>query len=180
MHQGQRQETHRKAGNAFRERYYGIQTLAADFALLGWAVERAVQRSRTRSHLRTSATGIAPDTTKEPSGTRMAVCEMRCSQLGLPLDSQETTTCVRCAPSRRLCFGCGPWSHSLWVIPRSFLSRRACNIRKRTQPPLGAGYCANGVVQVFTALTVRELISSSPSAVAQVGSHPVPVVCKYV
>ena len=110
-----------------------------------------------------------------------AMCEMRCSQLGgLPLDSQETTTCVRCAPSRRLCFGCGPWSHSLWVIPRSFLSRRACNIRKRTQPPLGAGYCANGVVQVFTALSVRELISSSPSAVAQVGSHPVPVVCKYV
>ena len=27
-----------------------------------------------------------------------AMCEMRCSQLGLPLDSQETTTCVRCAP----------------------------------------------------------------------------------
>jgi hypothetical protein len=36
-----------------------------------------------------------------------AMCEMRCSQLGLPLDSRETTTCVRCAPSRRRCFECG-------------------------------------------------------------------------
>jgi len=67
-----------------------------------------------------------------------AMCEMRCRQLGLPLDSEEMTTCAR-----------------------------ACNIRKRTSPPLGAGYCANGVVQVFTSLSVRELLSSAPSAVAQ-------------
>jgi hypothetical protein len=57
-------------------------------------------------------------------------------------------------------------------ITRKPETPRACNIRKRTSPPLGAGYCANGVVTVFTSLSVRELLSSSPSAVAQVGSLP--------
>ena len=67
-----------------------------------------------------------------------ALCAVRCEQLGLAADSDEVTTCSR-----------------------------ATNIRKRTEPPLGAGYCANGVTQVWSELTVRELLSMRPSAVAR-------------
>ena len=67
-----------------------------------------------------------------------ALCAVRCEQLGLAADSDELTTCSR-----------------------------ATNIRKRTEPPLGAGYCANGVTQVWSELTVRELLSMRPSAVAR-------------
>jgi len=67
-----------------------------------------------------------------------ALCTVRCAQLGLALDSEEPTTCSR-----------------------------ACNLRQRTDPPLGAGYCANGVSQVWTELTVRELLDMAPSAVAR-------------
>lgn len=66
-----------------------------------------------------------------------ALCMMRIAQIGLPSDSCEVTTCSR-----------------------------ACNIRRRTAPPLGDGYCANGVSQVFTDLKVHELLSMTPSTVA--------------
>jgi hypothetical protein len=52
-----------------------------------------------------------------------ALCTVRCGQLGLPRDSKETT----------------------------FLSR-ACNVRSRTDPPLGPGYCGNGVMNVWTGM----------------------------
>merc|ERR1711974_348364 len=67
-----------------------------------------------------------------------AMCAVRCTQLGLATDSEELTTTI-----------C-----------------RACNIRKRTEPPLGAGYCANGVTQAWTELTVRELLAMTPTEVA--------------
>ena len=67
-----------------------------------------------------------------------ALCAVRCAQLGLPTDSDLPTTCCR-----------------------------SCNFRRRTDPPLGDGYCGNGVSHVWTELTVRELLSMPPSSVAQ-------------
>mmetsp|Transcript_102075 Transcript_102075/g.284165 ORF Transcript_102075/g.284165 Transcript_102075/m.284165 type:complete len:494 (+) Transcript_102075:63-1544(+) len=66
------------------------------------------------------------------------LCAIRCAQLGLAVDSAESTTCVR-----------------------------AWNFRHRTDPPLGAGYCGNGVSHVWTELTVRELLAMPLSAVAR-------------
>merc|ERR1712032_238097 len=66
-----------------------------------------------------------------------ALCTIRCEQLGLTRDSEEMTTCIR-----------------------------AFNFRQRTDPTLGVGYCANGVSHVWTELTVRELLSMTPSAIA--------------
>ena len=57
-----------------------------------------------------------------------ALCEMRCQQLELPSDSELPTTCSR-----------------------------AWNFRKRTEPPLGDGYCANAVSQVWSELTVGQM-----------------------
>lgn len=76
-----------------------------------------------------------------------ALVRMRCEQVGLTIDSEETTT---------LC--------------------RAFNIRRRTDPPLGAEYFANGATQIFTELTVKALCATSPSAVARklrasIGEH---------
>lgn len=66
-----------------------------------------------------------------------ALCAMRCAQLGLPEDSDETTT----------------------------LSR-AVNFRKRARPRLLAGLFANAACQARTRLSMRELLSSSTAAVA--------------
>lgn len=53
-----------------------------------------------------------------------ALCAARVAQLGLGEDSEEVTTCSR-----------------------------AWNFRSRTEPPLGAGYCANAASQVNTELS---------------------------
>ena len=66
-----------------------------------------------------------------------SLCAVRIAQLGLPADSDERTTISR-----------------------------ASNFRSRTEPPLGAGYCANGVSQVWTEATVAELLSATTTAVA--------------
>ena len=62
---------------------------------------------------------------------------MRCAQLGLATDSDDITTCSR-----------------------------AVNLRSRTDPPLGAGFCANGVTQVWTTLSVRDLLALPAGTVA--------------
>ena len=69
--------------------------------------------------------------------TRAALCTVRCSQLGLPTDSPETTTCSR-----------------------------ASNFRRRCEPPLDAGYVGNAVSQVWTELSVRDLLAMSVQDVA--------------
>ena len=63
-----------------------------------------------------------------------ALCRMRCAQVGVDLESEgsgldEVMTCC-------------------W---------RACNIRDRTEPKLGAGYFGNGVVTLPTEMSVRDL-----------------------
>ena len=65
------------------------------------------------------------------------LCEMRCRQLSLSTDCEEIT-----------------------------VLSRACNIRQRTEPKLGVGYCANGAINVRTALSVREILSMSTRDVA--------------
>jgi len=67
-----------------------------------------------------------------------ALVTMRCYQLGLASDSREITTCSR-----------------------------ACNLRQRTEPPLGASFCGNGVTNVRTEIEVRELLTLSVSEIAQ-------------
>ena len=67
-----------------------------------------------------------------------ALCAMRCTQLGIATDSEEVTTC-----------------------------NRACNLRKRCEPPLDPGYCGNGVHSVWTQCTIKELLGSSVSEIAQ-------------
>ena len=62
---------------------------------------------------------------------------MRCTQLAIPTDCAEMTT----------------------------LSR-ACNTRRRLDPPLAPGYCGNAVCNVQVQLSVRELLSSSAGAIA--------------
>lgn len=66
-----------------------------------------------------------------------SLCRMRCAQLGLATDSDDITTCSR-----------------------------AVNLRSRTDPPLGAGFCANGVTQVWTTLSVRDLLALPAGTVA--------------
>ena len=66
-----------------------------------------------------------------------ALVAVRCSQLSLSVESDEISTCSR-----------------------------ACNFRRRTEPPLGDGYFANGVTQVWTEASVRELLCSSVQEVA--------------
>jgi len=66
-----------------------------------------------------------------------ALCAMRCTQLDLATDSKSPTTIMR-----------------------------ACIIRKRTEPQLGAGYFGNGVTQAWTELTVHELLTMTPAEVA--------------
>ena len=63
---------------------------------------------------------------------------VRCAQLGLSEDDDATSTVLR-----------------------------AWNFRSRTTPPLGGGYCANGVDQAVTEMPVRDVISLSVSEVAQ-------------
>ena len=65
------------------------------------------------------------------------LCAMRCEQLGIPVDSDEMTTC-----------------------------HRPVNFRKRIEVPLAEGYVGNAISQVLTDMSVRELLSSHPSAVA--------------
>ena len=67
-----------------------------------------------------------------------ALCAMRCTQLGLPVDSDLPTAVYR-----------------------------ACNVRTRTDPPLGPGYFGNGATQVCSGLTVRQLLASPVSEVAR-------------
>jgi len=43
---------------------------------------------------------------------------------------------------------------------------RAVNFRKRTEPRMAEGYCANGVCQVWTELSVQEVLSMRPVEVA--------------
>ena len=66
-----------------------------------------------------------------------ALVAVRCSQLSLSVASDELSTCSR-----------------------------ACNFRRRTEPPLGDGYFANGVTQVWTEMAVRELLGGSVQGVA--------------
>ena len=66
-----------------------------------------------------------------------ALVRVRCQQVGVATDSDEPTTIMR-----------------------------AMNIRKRTSPPLGPGYCGNGVFGVWTQLTVRECLSMTPGHIA--------------
>ena len=66
-----------------------------------------------------------------------SLCAMRCSQVGVAVDSSELTTVAR-----------------------------ACQFRQKTNPPLGSGFCGNGVAQVFCEMSVRELLESSTQAVA--------------
>eukprot|EP00854_Cymbomonas_tetramitiformis_P018593 gene18593-22200_t len=67
-----------------------------------------------------------------------ALCAMRCSQLGISSDSEAITTVSR-----------------------------ACNVRQRTVPSLGTGFFGNAATQVWTELTVGDLLSMSPADVAQ-------------
>ena len=67
-----------------------------------------------------------------------ALCTMRCSQLGLTLDSDALTTCSR-----------------------------ACNVRRRLDPPLPPGYCGNAALQVWTTMSVAELLGTRLSDVAR-------------
>ena len=67
-----------------------------------------------------------------------AQVRVRCAQLSLPEDSDATSTVLR-----------------------------AWNFRGRTDPPLGGGYCANGVDQAATEMAVRDVLSLSVSEVAQ-------------
>jgi hypothetical protein len=67
-----------------------------------------------------------------------ALCAMRCTQVGLASDSGEVATCMR-----------------------------PCNFRTRTTPPLGAGYFANAVTAVRSALPVCALLSMSVGEVAK-------------
>ena len=67
-----------------------------------------------------------------------AQVRVRCAQLGLPEDGDATSTVLR-----------------------------AWNFRSRTAPPLGGGYCANGVDQAATEMPVRDVLSLSVSEVAQ-------------
>ena len=63
---------------------------------------------------------------------------VRCDQLGLdPATCEETTT----------------WS-------------RACNFRARTEPPLGASFCGNGVAGLFSELPVNAMLAMPPAQVA--------------
>ena len=66
-----------------------------------------------------------------------ALCKARIAQLGIPKDSNLETTMAR-----------------------------ACNFRGRTEPKLGESYFANGVSQVWTTTTVKDLLSSSLTSVA--------------
>mmetsp|Transcript_25435 Transcript_25435/g.50746 ORF Transcript_25435/g.50746 Transcript_25435/m.50746 type:complete len:300 (+) Transcript_25435:497-1396(+) len=66
-----------------------------------------------------------------------ALCKARIAQLGIPEDSELETTMAR-----------------------------ACNFRGRTEPKLGESYFANGVSQVWTRTTVKDLLSSSLTSVA--------------
>ena len=43
---------------------------------------------------------------------------------------------------------------------------RACNLRSRSDPPLGLGYCGNGVTQVWTELSVTDVLTLSVTEVA--------------
>lgn len=67
-----------------------------------------------------------------------ALCSMRCTQLGYPFDADLPTTATR-----------------------------ACNIRGRTDPQLGSGYCGNGVTNISTESTVGELLGMSISTLAR-------------
>ena len=66
------------------------------------------------------------------------LCEMRCKQLDIATDNETIlTTC-----------------------------NRACNFRKRTEPPLGKGYCGNATTSICTTMTIKQLLSSKPSIIA--------------
>ena len=66
-----------------------------------------------------------------------ALCKSRCKQLSISLDSSEPTTCMR-----------------------------ACNVRRRVHPRLAPGYCGNCVINIYTVMTVQELLSMSVTEVA--------------
>lgn len=69
-----------------------------------------------------------------------AQCLMRCKQIGIdsPETCEETTTCAR-----------------------------ACNVRERCKPVLGAGYFGNAVVNVLTEVSVSWLATSKVCEVAK-------------
>ena len=75
-----------------------------------------------------------------------ALCAMRCAQLDLPTTATDAAD------------GGGD--------ALSTCCSRAVNVRARTEPPLGAGYCANGVSQVWTSMPVTELLVASRAHVA--------------
>ena len=66
-----------------------------------------------------------------------AMVKLRCAQVGLSLESDEPTTIMR-----------------------------AVNVRTRTKPPLGEGYCGNAVFGVWTVLSVRDCLSMTPGHLA--------------
>ena len=68
-----------------------------------------------------------------------ALARTRCEQLEISCDSDEVTTCSR-----------------------------ASNFRQRCSPALDEGYCANGVCQVWTQMSVKELLREDESMVAAV------------
>eukprot|EP00927_Polykrikos_kofoidii_P053882 TRINITY_DN48406_c0_g1_i1.p1 TRINITY_DN48406_c0_g1~~TRINITY_DN48406_c0_g1_i1.p1 ORF type:complete len:546 (+),score=104.06 TRINITY_DN48406_c0_g1_i1:148-1638(+) len=70
--------------------------------------------------------------------TWRALAKTRCAQLGIDTNSDTITTTIS----------------------------RACNYRSRTKPPLGAGYIGNGVSQLATTMSVKELTTLPISAVA--------------
>eukprot|EP00286_Rhodomonas_abbreviata_P002309 CAMPEP_0181344320 /NCGR_PEP_ID=MMETSP1101-20121128/32111_1 /TAXON_ID=46948 /ORGANISM="Rhodomonas abbreviata, Strain Caron Lab Isolate" /LENGTH=400 /DNA_ID=CAMNT_0023456117 /DNA_START=93 /DNA_END=1292 /DNA_ORIENTATION=+ len=73
-----------------------------------------------------------------------ALCTMRCAQLGLGVDCEEVSTCSR-----------------------------ACNFRRRTEPPLGEGYCGNELRMSASHVAQRlraDLQACTPEAVTARGA----------
>ena len=70
--------------------------------------------------------------------TWRALCAMRCAQLGIATDSDETTACSR-----------------------------ACNFRARLDPPLPPSYCGNAVDDVVTEMSVRRLLGGRVADIAR-------------
>jgi hypothetical protein len=67
-----------------------------------------------------------------------AFCQYRCGQVGVPLNSTETTTTLA----------------------------RAVNIRQRTEPALGADFCGNAAINIYTELPVHQLLAMTAGEVA--------------
>jgi len=111
--------------------------MGAHVAVVGLCNERLKEmKAAANAGLEKEGTFISTDDILTAHIWRL-FCEMRCVQIGISTDSEEITTIAR-----------------------------ACNFRKRTEPQLGDGYCGNGVSQVWSQLSVRQLMASTPTEIA--------------